>query len=88
MTRPTHHLLARSHPASPFLTVWLARRDGPARSALLWGEVLPAALDALAGATGLPVVREEWAADPGPAMTPPGCADLAKQQTLFGEEGS
>ena len=74
-------------PDGKFVSLWLVRRDGPADAACLFGEVLPAIAREILIVLDLPTERHTSMLPGIPPMTPPGCADLAKQQSLFAKEG-
>ncbi len=82
-SKPEWFLRVRTYPPGTFVTLWLCRRQHGAASALLWGELLPQAVEEIVAALGLPVEQ-----DPSPltwerAFTPPGCLPLAEQRGLF-----
>ena len=80
---PEWYLKVRTYKDATFVTVWLCHHDGAAESALLWGEVLPAFVDQIVEATGLPISRETMPYTPTPQQAL-GCLPVTKQAELFG----
>lgn len=58
MAKRTHHFLARRTPGVLLTQCWLISVDGPARSGLLYGTLLPEQIEEVAKATGLEVIYE------------------------------
>ncbi len=82
MKPPRWFLRVRHYADAKFVSVWVVKRDGPAESGLLFGEVLPAAVAELAAALGLTVETEDVACTVEP-MTPPRCVSLVQQRSLW-----
>lgn len=83
--KATWFLRLRRYPDALWVSLWLCRRDGPASSSLLFGEVLPSVAEELILALGLPVEREVAPLKIGEPITPRDCQSVAEQMLLFPE---
>lgn len=76
------HLQARTYKGKKFETVHLVVTENDSFHALMWGEMLPGVVDALAERLGLKVEREHIEMTVGPKCVP-GCVPVHEQATLF-----
>jgi hypothetical protein len=74
----------RAYPQGRFASLWLIRRDGPADSAVMWGEMIPALAEEIVRAFSLPVEREGSPYEVKPAVLPE-CVTVEEQRSLFEE---
>ncbi len=85
MAKPKYLLQVRSYPEGRFCDVWLVRRDGPADSCVLYGELIPGLAEEVAAALGLPLESDDSPFVGVEPIPTPGCVPVAKQRDLFGD---
>lgn len=84
---PDWFLRVRRYPEGKFVSAWVVRRTAGACAGLMFGEVTPAALDALVKALGLPVEEETSPVEGLAPLRPVGCLGVPGQLELFNSCG-